>query len=260
MPAKGNFLLASDDDNSSNTTVPSVTAAPLPSAAAAAINSQLPALAPPPAPSEHIAAAAVTVTPPPPACIKEMDHLVQEIKENLKLGHHLYKPAAPTSSFSGPLKASRRSKAHARASPYAVPPSSRASGCDNNNGDRGGNAEGGPATGPSQLRRWNHRRRYPSTCKADNEDVHPSDPFAMLQELITDGSLIKEAVRRLQLGLTPKYNAAAAAEDAAASKQQRDFYDSDEDCRTPPAYPDLVCGVWAAAGHCGGGWRRLDSS
>jgi hypothetical protein len=31
---------------------------------------------------------------------------------------------------------------------------------------------------------------------------------------------LKEAVRRLQLGLTPKI--------------QRSFYDSDEDCRSPP--------------------------
>jgi hypothetical protein len=59
----------------------------------------------------------------------------------------------------------------------------------------------------------------------------PSDPFEMLQELISDGSLIKEAVRRLQLGLTPKLSS------------NREFYDSDEDCRTPPAYPDICCEV-----------------
>ena len=62
----------------------------------------------------------------------------------------------------------------------------------------------------SQLRKWNHqRRRYPSTCipggpNGDKTTADLDDPFAMLQELITDGSLIKEAVRRLQLGLTPK--------------------------------------------------------
>jgi len=40
----------------------------------------------------------------------------------------------------------------------------------------------------------------------------------MLQELLRDGSLIKEAVRRLQRGLSPK---------------QRYFYDSDEETRSP---------------------------
>jgi hypothetical protein len=45
------------------------------------------------------------------------------------------------------------------------------------------------------------------------------DPLEMLHELISEGNLLKEAVRRLQVGLTPKI--------------QRNFYDSDEDCRTP---------------------------
>jgi len=57
------------------------------------------------------------------------------------------------------------------------------------------------------------------------------DPFEMLQELISDGSLIKEAVRRLQMGLNPKYS------------NKRDYYDSDEDCRTPTVYKDLCCEV-----------------
>jgi hypothetical protein len=56
------------------------------------------------------------------------------------------------------------------------------------------------------------------------------DPLEMLHELISEGNLLKEAVRRLQLGLSPKI--------------QRNFYDSDEDCRTttpppPAAYPEL---------------------
>lgn len=40
----------------------------------------------------------------------------------------------------------------------------------------------------------------------------------MLQELLRDGGLIKEAVRRLEVGISPK---------------QRYLYDSDEECRTP---------------------------
>ena len=77
----------------------------------------------------------------------------------------------------------------------------------------------------SQLRKWNHqRRRYPSTCipgAGDKSVTDLDDPFAMLQELITDGSLIKEAVRRLQLGLTPKL--------AIMSSSKNNFYDSETD-------------------------------
>ena len=81
----------------------------------------------------------------------------------------------------------------------------------------------------SQLRKWNHqRRRYPSTCipggvgaGAADKTTDLDDPFAMLQELITDGSLIKEAVRRLQLGLTPKL--------AIMSSSKNNFYDSETD-------------------------------
>jgi hypothetical protein len=50
------------------------------------------------------------------------------------------------------------------------------------------------------------------------------DPLEMLQELISEGNLLKEAVRRLQIGLTPKI--------------QRNFYDSDEEYRTPPLAPN----------------------
>lgn len=62
--------------------------------------------------------------------------------------------------------------------------------------------------------------------------VELEDPLEMLHELISEGNLLKEAVRRLQLGLTPKI--------------QRNFYDDgDEECRTPPSalpantFPDL---------------------
>lgn len=99
----------------------------------------------------------------------------------------------------------------------------------------------------SGLRKWTHRRRYPSTCmnnagsitgagnatlkSAMAKKAETDDPFEMLQELISDGSLIKEAVRRLQMGLAPKYS------------NKRDYYDSDEDCRTPTVYQDLCCEV-----------------
>ena len=171
---------------------------------------------------------------------KDVEHLVQEIKENLKLGHY------NGNGVSGGGKAASRFRPSAhgkRASPYAVPPSSRAGNptaattaavmmCDSAEQRR------------SELKRWNHqRRRYPSTCMNDKNDKKtPDNPFEMLQELITDGSLIKEAVRRLQLGLTPKYNTTTS------------FYDSDEECRTPPEpEADLEADLEASVGGPVGG-------
>eukprot|EP00093_Oithona_nana_P006404 06404.XXX_66150_66770_1 [CDS] Oithona nana genome sequencing. len=176
---------------------------------------------------------------------ENMDHLVQEIRENLKLG--VAAAAAASAEFaelsaqahrektgSGPgagykLKSSfhHRRGVH-RSSPYAVPPSSRA--CDTTLSSSPKGASGVSST-VSQLRKWNHqRRRYPSTCmnteKASEQD--PEDPFQMLQELITDGSLIKEAVKRLQKGLY-----------VAHSSSNKTFYDSEDDetSRTPPPIP-----------------------
>jgi hypothetical protein len=150
---------------------------------------------------------------------KDVDFLVQEIKENLKLSHGLKSRSTALSH-----------RASHRASPYPrVPNPSRQ--CDS----------AAAVAAVSGLKRWNHRRRYPSTCmntgsasvpgKKSMAKADTDDPFEMLQELISDGSLIKEAVRRLQLGLTPKFST------------NREFYDSDEDCRTPPAFPDICCEV-----------------
>lgn len=177
---------------------------------------------------------------------RDVDHLVKEIKENLKLGH--FYPSDPGSG--GKLKSSRSVPSHLachrsshRSSPYAVPPSSRVAGInptsDNNGVIKSTDLD---SEKPSQLKRWNQRRRYPSTCMTGKggKGGDPDDPFQMLQELISDGSLIKEAVRRLQLGLTPKYNAAVAS---GAADVDRSFYDSDDECRTPPAYPELLCEI-----------------
>ena len=168
-----------------------------------------------------------------------VDNLVIEIKENLKLGSPSSGSAGGGKVKTGKKKGSRGSfgGSSVRSIPYQVPPSSRVP-CDNVD-----------QKCQSQLRKWNHqRRRYPSTCMASTkgEDIEAAaaaasetadDPFKMLQELITDGSLIKEAVRRLQLGLTPKYSLVAAARDEEEEQDDRSFYDSDEeDCHTPPAF------------------------
>lgn len=219
---------------------------------------------------------------------KDMDHLVYEIKENLKLGGSgPLSPPLPIqddhlSSCGGGKQqyGKARSSAHlshrvSRASPYHVPPSSRQ--CDISSiqaaSANSGMADGSTLDAAEQMRqqqirrkqRWGHqRRRYPSTCMNNNgfgssKVVHaaaaledgPDDPFAMLQELISDGGLIKEAVRRLQLGrLTPKcfnptgtttQQTTGGTGSGLASGGGR-AYDSDDDesCRTPPEHDVLL--------------------
>lgn len=112
---------------------------------------------------------------------KDMEGLVMEIKENLRVSAVTSMKALPCSHLS------RKSS---RASPYRVP--SRVCSCETSICD---------TTCPKIFRR-----------KAQ-ESVQ-EDPYEMLQRLLRDGSLVNEAVRRLQLGLTPK---------------QRYFYESDEE-------------------------------
>jgi len=232
---------------------------------------------------------------------ENMDHLVKEIAENLKLaeaaasavadahraasgghggplvgaigghyGDHDLDPygtpvvANPVNSFKLKSSFGRRGHHH-RSSPYAVPPSSRA--CDTNLGSSP------TSRGPSQLRKWNHqRRRYPSTCMNTSSQANnggagengivknsnsglgvsagggpgvedPEDPFQMLQELISDGSLIKEAVRRLQKGLYPTTPGISPPTPGTHNANNKTFYDSEDDefvSRTPP---NLCCEV-----------------
>lgn len=57
-----------------------------------------------------------------------------------------------------------------------------------------------------------------------NDENNIEDPYEMLQNLIKSNSLVKEAVRRLQLTSTSTY-----------SRKQRYFYDSDEETTRSPA-------------------------
>ncbi|KAL0279127.1 UNVERIFIED_CONTAM: hypothetical protein PYX00_000743 [Menopon gallinae] len=110
-----------------------------------------------------------------------MEELVLEIKENLRLSG-----LKSRSSYAAHNKASRPS-------PYRL---------------------------PSRSRSWGEGA-CEDCLKATTRhcaNVTTDDPYEMLQELLRDGSLIKEAVRRLEMGLSPK---------------QRYFYDSDEESRTP---------------------------
>lgn len=58
------------------------------------------------------------------------------------------------------------------------------------------------------------------TCKNDENNIE--DPYELLQSLLKNNSLVKEAVRRLQLTNASAY-----------SRKQNYFYDSDEDNRSP---------------------------
>jgi len=190
---------------------------------------------------------------------KDVEHLVQNIKENLKLSQYeashttgsvLCGPgpvAGPATGLpdctehfpsvsilpslpdypsaaepQGSLKA--RSYVGSRASrpsPYGVVPTKNSK-CECIEQDKLGMAAAGRTS-------WAARKRYPSMSAnsgkqkqgggAPAANLQLDDPLELLHELISEGNLLKEAVRRLQMGLTPKI--------------QRNFYDSDEDCRTP---------------------------
>jgi len=193
---------------------------------------------------------------------KDVDHLVQNIKDNLNLTyegvqkvsaspshhHHLLTAVAggdpakfhqqnntdvlcSSSSSSGSCyitttsshytarkQKSYLSSRNSRASPYFIPGKVQSS-----TGNCSGCGSGEDGQLQPSARKWSSvaaRKRYPSMSANGSKKLDLEDPLEMLHELISEGNLLKEAVRRLQLGLSPKI--------------QRNFYDSDEDCRTPP--------------------------
>jgi len=180
---------------------------------------------------------------------KDVDNLVQNIKENLKLTQYETSVQCPSVLASGSLadfpttlpdypsvsdhphtQNSFKARSYigsrgSRASPYGVVPSKNSKfECEC--------IESGGGNSGVKRTSWAARKRYPSMSAngKPKQQVELDDPLEMLHELISEGNLLKEAVRRLQLGLSPKI--------------QRNFYDSDDDCRTPPPplpnnYPDL---------------------
>lgn len=120
---------------------------------------------------------------------RDMEELVSEIKENLRLSGYKSKHNQRTS----------------RPSPYQIPSrwsdSSNCKAC---------------LISPTMRSCCSVHSCYSrKSASSSNSD----DPYELLQDLIRDGSLIKEAVRRLQKGLSPK---------------QRYFYDSDEESSRSP--------------------------
>lgn len=110
-----------------------------------------------------------------------VEELVHEIRENLRLKA---KPAHQPSRSSRP-------------SPYHIPCRSWSE----------------PVCGGTG------EKRPIKSCKKPAETDTIEDPYEFLQTLLKSNNLVKEAVRRLQHGLSPK--------------QQRYFYESDEESRSP---------------------------
>ena len=78
---------------------------------------------------------------------------------------------------------------------------------------------------------------------SNSDQDSENDPFQMLQELISDGSLIKEAVRRLQKGCFAPGGISHSPTPNTHNNANKTFYDSEDDefvSRTPP---NLCCEV-----------------
>lgn len=73
------------------------------------------------------------------------------------------------------------------------------------------------------CRSWSENstiQKQRKSCKNDENNIE--DPYELLQSLLKNNSLVKEAVRRLQITNASAY-----------SRKQNYFYDSDEDNRSP---------------------------
>lgn len=115
---------------------------------------------------------------------KDVEGLVLEIKENLRVSAGTLKS----------LPYSHLSRKSSRASPYRIPSALGRNTCSCNICDH---------NCPRRIKR-----------KQQQDLDHLEDPYELLQRLLRDGSLVNEAVRRLQIGYSPK---------------KRYFYESDED-------------------------------
>ncbi|XP_031829200.2 uncharacterized protein LOC116425503 [Nomia melanderi] len=144
---------------------------------------------------------------------RDVDLLVSRIKENLRLSS---------------LKAKSSISHKNRASPYQVPSRSWAdpTSCE---------VCGSRSSGPHDHRHHiGHHLKRPS----NRED----DPYELLQELLREGGLIKEAVKRLQANLGELENSEEEEEDddehSTVYRRKPYFYDS-EDEQLPPVYQPL---------------------
>ena len=155
---------------------------------------------------------------------RDVDLLVSQIKENLRLSN---------------LKAKSSISHKNRPSPYRIPSRSWA--------DPASNCEICGMRNSTQHEHHRHQLHRKRTTARDQED----DPYELLQELLREGGLIKEAVKRLQENFDDFDNSTVEGSDdedendeenvrqrLTAYQRKPYFYDS-EDEPLPPVYQSL---------------------
>ncbi|KOC64131.1 hypothetical protein WH47_02385 [Habropoda laboriosa] len=157
---------------------------------------------------------------------RDVDLLVSQIKENLRL-----------SSLKSKSSISHKN----RPSPYQIPSRSWA---DPNNCEMCGTKNSGHDHRHHlshhhyhHHHHLHHHLHHSHKRNANRDD----DPYELLQELLREGGLIKEAVKRLQANLDVLDNSEEEDDDEHSSTVYRRkpyFYDS-EDEQLPPVYEPL---------------------
>lgn len=152
---------------------------------------------------------------------RDVDLLVSQIKENLRLSS---------------LKAKSSVSHKNRPSPYKVPSRSWAdpNGCE--------------ICGTRAMGTHDHRHHVIHHHKRPN--AREDDPYELFQELLREGGLIKEAVKRLQTNLDELENSEEEEEEEEEDedneqldyrtvyRKKRYIYDSENE-QLPPAYESL---------------------
>ncbi|KAG6796764.1 GSK-3-binding protein-like [Apis mellifera caucasica] len=150
---------------------------------------------------------------------RDVDLLVSQIKENLRLSS---------------LKAKSSISHKNRPSPYQIPSRSWA---DPNSCEICGAKNTGSHDHRHHLNHHHHHHHHHHKRSTTRDD----DPYELLQELLREGGLIKEAVKRLQANLVDLDNSEEEEDDEQSSiiyQRKPYFYDS-EDEQLPPVCEPL---------------------
>lgn len=132
----------------------------------------------------------------------EVDELVSEIKENLRLSNNVN---------NNTMKSVSRNKS-SRASPYKLP----------------------PKTGDLDCPRMSRSRKMTET---DAET-----PYDLLQKFLRDGNLIQEAVRRITVGLNTKPRSFYESEDDESFSPENVLMFAQPCVPKAPCAPEAPCG------------------
>lgn len=133
---------------------------------------------------------------------RDVDLLVSQIKENLRL-----------SGFKAKSSISHKN----RPSPYRIPSRSWA---DPNNCEI--------CCGIRNNNNGSHDHRHHISHNHKRPSVREDDPYELLQELLREGGLIKEAVKRLQANLD-ELEISEEEEETTAYQRKPYFYDSEDE-------------------------------